>query len=106
MIPTDNDRSDPESGLIEPAIAAFESAARGEKVLVSVVKGLNYVVQMADCREALQASRADAHYAADCANDLHNISMAEEIERRAWQRRDAEIQKLLRPNDGSEAVGA
>jgi hypothetical protein len=45
-------------------------------------------------------------YARMFRNDLHNISLREEIDRRAWQRRDAEIQKLLRPDDGSEAVGA
>jgi hypothetical protein len=30
------------------------------KVLGSVVKGLNYVIQIAGCREGLHASRADA----------------------------------------------
>lgn len=45
-------------------------------------------------------------YARMFRNDLHNISLREEIDRRAWQRRDAEIQKLLKPDDGSEAVGA
>ena len=45
-------------------------------------------------------------YARMFRNDLHNISLREEIDRRDWQRRDAEIQKLLRPDDGSEAVGA
>jgi hypothetical protein len=45
-------------------------------------------------------------YARMFRNDLHNISLREEIDRRAWERRDAEIQKLLRPDDGSEAVGA
>lgn len=65
MIPTDNDRCDPDSGLIEPAISAFQSAARGENVIVSVVKGLSYVVRMADCREALHASRTDASQLVD-----------------------------------------
>jgi hypothetical protein len=45
-------------------------------------------------------------YARMFRNDLHNISLREEIDRRDWERRDAEIQKLLRPDDGSEAVGA
>jgi hypothetical protein len=45
-------------------------------------------------------------YARMFRNDLHNISIREEIDRRDWERRDAEIQKLLRPNDSSEAVGA
>lgn len=45
-------------------------------------------------------------YARMFRNDLHNMSLCEEIEHRAWQRRDAEIQKLLRPDDGSEAAGA
>ena len=45
-------------------------------------------------------------YARMFRNDLHNISLREEIDRRDWQRRDAKIQKLLRPDDGSEAVGA
>jgi hypothetical protein len=44
-------------------------------------------------------------YARMFRNDLHNISMLEEIERRAWQRRAAKIQKLLMPDDGSEAEG-
>jgi hypothetical protein len=44
-------------------------------------------------------------YARMFRNDLHNISLREEIDRRAWERRDAEIQKFLRP-DGNEAVGA
>jgi hypothetical protein len=45
-------------------------------------------------------------YARMFRNDLHNISLREEIDRRDWHRRDAEIQKLLRPDDGSEAIGA
>ena len=45
-------------------------------------------------------------YARMFRNDLHNISLREEIERRDLERRDAEIQKLLRPDDGREAVGA
>jgi hypothetical protein len=49
-----------DTNLIQPAIAAFASAARGEKVLVSIVKGLNYIVQMADCHEAMQTSCTDA----------------------------------------------
>lgn len=40
-------------------------------------------------------------YARMFRNDLHNISLRDEMDRRDWQRRDAEIQKLLRPNDGS-----
>ncbi|SHH20894.1 hypothetical protein [Bradyrhizobium erythrophlei] len=45
-------------------------------------------------------------YARMFRNDLHNISLVEEVERRAWQRRDAEIQKLMRPDGRSEAAGA
>jgi hypothetical protein len=45
-------------------------------------------------------------YARMFRNDLHNISLRDEIDRRAWERRDHQIQQLLRPDDGSEAAGA
>jgi hypothetical protein len=45
-------------------------------------------------------------YARMFRNDLHNMSLVEEIGRRAWQRRDAEIQRLLRPQDSSDVAGA
>lgn len=35
-------------------------------------------------------------YARMFRNDLHNVSLLEEIEQRAWERRDTEIQKLLK----------
>jgi hypothetical protein len=45
-------------------------------------------------------------YARMFRNDLHNISLCQEIERRAWERRDTQIRNLLKPNDGFEAAGA
>jgi hypothetical protein len=45
-------------------------------------------------------------YARMFRNDMHNISLRDEINRRAWQRRDTRVQKLLRPDDESEAAGA
>jgi hypothetical protein len=35
-------------------------------------------------------------YARMFRNDLHNISLREEIDRRAWERRDQQIQQLLK----------
>lgn len=60
MISDDNNLRDSEPSLIGPAIEAFASAARGEEILVSCVKGLNYVVQIADGPEALHVSQDDA----------------------------------------------
>jgi hypothetical protein len=45
-------------------------------------------------------------YARMFRNDMHNVSLRDEIDRRAWERRDTEIQKLLRPDHGSKARGA
>jgi hypothetical protein len=44
-------------------------------------------------------------YARMFRNDLHNISLREEIERRAWERRNSQIHKLLFPFAGSKAEG-
>jgi hypothetical protein len=52
-------------GLVASATEAFATAARGEQVLVNVVKGLNYVVQIADCREGLCASEIEAKQLVD-----------------------------------------
>lgn len=41
-------------------------------------------------------------YARMFRNDLHNISLTEEIARRAWERRNAQIQDLMLPIAGSE----
>jgi hypothetical protein len=44
-------------------------------------------------------------YARMFRNDLHNICLSDEIKERAWQRREAEIQKLRQPN-GAKTAGA
>jgi len=78
--------------LMGSAVAAFTRAGRGEKVVVSVVEGLSYVLHIADRREALCASEFDAKQLADAivaagpvlaelvggnvSNDRHVLGMA------------------------------
>jgi len=51
-------------------------------------------------RHALSDLRA---YARMFRNDLHNISLRQEIDRRAWERRNTRIQELLLPLAGCTA---
>jgi len=93
------------------AIKHLPESYRREQIEAGMQALAGQVMVWAETSERSSRRRQDAladldAYARMFRNDLHNISMLEEIGRRAWQRRDAEIQKLLRPHDGSEAVGA
>jgi hypothetical protein len=92
------------------AIKHLPETYRREQIEAGMQALAGQVMVWAETSERSSQRRQDAladldAYARMFRNDLHNISMLEEIERRAWQRRDAEIQKL-RPDDGSKAVGA
>jgi hypothetical protein len=87
-----------------------ESYSR-EQIAIGMEAFAGQVMAWAETRE--RSAQRNQHALADLdayarmfRNDLHNISLREEIDRRAWERRDAEIQKFLRPDDGNEAVGA
>jgi hypothetical protein len=93
------------------AIKHLPKAYRRKQIATGMQALAGQVMLWAESRE--RSAQRSQHALADIdayarmfRNDLHNISLRDEIDRRAWARRDAEIQKLLRPNDGNEAVGA
>jgi hypothetical protein len=102
------------SAVVRAQLSAIEHlppSYRREQIAAGMQALAGQVMLWAESRE--QPSQRSRHALADLdayarmfRNDLHNISLREEIEHRAWERRNARIQDLLRPDDGREAVGA
>jgi hypothetical protein len=81
------------------ALELLPTSYRHEQIEAGMQALAGQVMVWAETRERSSRRRQDAladldAYARMFRNDLHNISLHEEIERRAWARRDRRIQQL------------